>query len=73
MKKYAVKSPMTARVVQIEVELGQELQESQTVAIIESMKMEIPIVTTSAGTVHAIQVETGDFINENDIIAIIKN
>jgi len=39
---------------------------------LESMKMEIPISTTTDGTVKEFKVSEGDFINEGDVIAIIE-
>lgn len=41
------------------------------IAILESMKMEIPISTEQSGIVKEIRVNEGDFINEGDVIAII--
>lgn len=67
-----VKANMAGNVWKIVVKQGETVAEGQDIAILESMKMEIPIATTTNGTVKEFKVSEGDFINEGDVIAIIE-
>lgn len=67
-----VKANMAGNVWKIVVKQGETVEEGQDIAILESMKMEIPISTTTDGTVKEFKVSEGDFINEGDVIAIIE-
>ena len=48
------------------------VEEEQDVVILESMKMEIPIISEEAGTVMKINVQEGDFVNEGDVLLEIE-
>ncbi|MDY0405772.1 acetyl-CoA carboxylase biotin carboxyl carrier protein subunit [Virgibacillus sp. 179-BFC.A HS] len=67
-----VKAAMAGNVWKIVVNVGDEVEEDQDVAILESMKMEIPIPAEEGGTVKEIKVSEGDFVNEGDVIAILE-
>lgn len=62
---------MAGNVWKIVVSKGDKVRSGQEVVILESMKMEIPIVAETSGTVKKIFVQEGDFINlDDDIIEI---
>lgn len=67
-----VKASMAGNMWKIVVGVGDTVEAGQDVAILESMKMEIPLATEAAGRVKEIKVNEGDFINEGDVIAIIE-
>ncbi|HZW69129.1 MAG TPA: acetyl-CoA carboxylase biotin carboxyl carrier protein subunit [Pseudogracilibacillus sp.] len=67
-----VKASMAGNVWKIVVSEGESVSEGQDIAILESMKMEIPIASETEGTVKEIKVNEGDFINDGDVIAIIE-
>lgn len=67
-----VKASMAGNMWKIVVAVGDTVEAGQDVAILESMKMEIPLATEVAGRVKEIKVNEGDFINEGDVIAIIE-
>jgi len=67
-----VKASMAGNVWKIVVSEGENVSEGQDIAILESMKMEIPIASETEGTVKEIKVNEGDFINDGDVIAIIE-
>ncbi|MEK4494528.1 acetyl-CoA carboxylase biotin carboxyl carrier protein subunit [Ureibacillus sp. FSL W8-0352] len=67
-----VKANMAGTVWKIVVSEGEQVQEGQDVVILESMKMEIPIVSEAAGVVKKIFVQEGDFINVDDDILEIE-
>ena len=64
----SVNAHIAGTVWKIEVEVGDELQEGDTVVILESMKMEMPVETDEAGTVTAIPVHEGQAVNEGDTL-----
>ncbi|MCU5376015.1 acetyl-CoA carboxylase biotin carboxyl carrier protein subunit [Bacillus cereus] len=68
-KVYAL---MAGNVWKIVVGVGDTVEEEQDVVILESMKMEIPIISEEAGTVMKINVQEGDFVNEGDVLLEIE-
>ncbi|KIV72732.1 Biotin carboxyl carrier protein of methylcrotonyl-CoA carboxylase [Bacillus mycoides] len=67
-----VYASMAGNVWKIVVGVGDTVEEEQDVVILESMKMEIPIVSEEAGTVMRINVQEGDFVNEGDVLLEIE-
>ena len=67
-----LKAPMSGSVWKIESETGKLVEAGDTIVILESMKMEIPIAAEAGGTVQSISVKEGDFIQENDVVAVIE-
>ncbi len=67
-----VRAEMTANVWKVLVAAGDAVSDGDTLVILESMKMEIPVVAEEAGTVSEVKVAEGDTINEDDVIAVIS-
>lgn len=67
-----VRAEMVANVWKVVVSQGDSVEEGDTLVILESMKMEIPVVTESAGTVSELKVGEGDVVQEGDVIAVIN-
>ena len=67
-----VKASMAGTVWKIVVTEGEKVTAGQDVAILESMKMEIPIATEEDGVVTKIIANEGDFINVDDDILEIE-
>jgi acetyl-CoA carboxylase biotin carboxyl carrier protein len=67
-----VRAEMVANVWKVVVSQGDSVDEGDTLVILESMKMEIPVVTESAGTVSELKVGEGDVVQEGDVIAVIS-
>jgi biotin carboxyl carrier protein len=67
-----VRAEITANVWQVHVEQGQQVAEGDTLAILESMKMEIPVEAPVAGQVSQIEVAPNDQVQEGDLIAVIE-
>lgn len=59
----------TAKVYSIEVKLGQEVKQDDTVMIVETMKMEIPITAPQNGIVASIEVMLGDSVDSSTVVA----
>jgi biotin carboxyl carrier protein len=66
-----LKADLTANVWKIEVRVGDEVKAGQAVAILESMKMEIPVESTVDGVIASLHVAEGDVIHEGDVVAVI--
>jgi acetyl-CoA carboxylase biotin carboxyl carrier protein len=66
-----VRSDMVANVWKVSVAVGQTVAEGETIAILESMKTEIPIEAPHAGTVVELGVTEGGTVGEGDVIAVI--
>jgi acetyl-CoA carboxylase biotin carboxyl carrier protein len=67
-----VEAHITGTVWKIEVSVGDEVDEGDTVAILESMKMEMPVEAEDAGTVSAIKVEEGQSVQEGDVLVVLE-
>jgi biotin carboxyl carrier protein len=67
-----VLSEMVANVWKVTVAPGDEVSEGDTLVILESMKMEIPVVAPEEGTVSEVRVEEGGVVQEGDVIAVIS-
>jgi acetyl-CoA carboxylase biotin carboxyl carrier protein len=66
-----VKAELVGNLWKIVVEVGQAVEEDDTLMILESMKMEIPITTPTSGTVAQILVAEGEVVQEGQTVAII--
>lgn len=64
-----VRSEMSANVWKVLVAVGDTVADGDTLVILESMKMEIPVLTEVAGTVASLAVAEGDTIDEDALIA----
>jgi acetyl-CoA carboxylase biotin carboxyl carrier protein len=67
-----VRAEMVANVWKVVVNEGDSVEEGDTLVILESMKMEIPVLTEDTGTVASLKVAEGDVIQEGDLIAVIE-
>jgi len=62
---------MVANVWKVVVTEGEVVGEGDTICILESMKMEIPVEATATGTISELKVTEGGVVQEGDVIAII--
>lgn len=67
-----VRAEMVSTVFQIVVAEGDSVAVGDTLVVLESMKMEIPVLAESAGTVSKIDVSVGDVIQQGDLIAVVS-
>jgi acetyl-CoA carboxylase biotin carboxyl carrier protein len=66
-----VLAEMVANVWKVVVNQGDAVSEGDTICILESMKMEIPVEATASGTVAELNVAEGGVVQEGDVIAVI--
>ena len=62
---------MVANVLAVAVEVGSRIEPGDTVALLESMKMEIPMLAERAGTVTAVKIAAGDVVQEGDVLVVL--
>jgi acetyl-CoA carboxylase biotin carboxyl carrier protein len=67
-----IKAELVGNLWKIVVEVGQQVEEDDTLMILESMKMEIPITTPVSGTVREIRVAEGDVVQEGQTVAVVE-
>ena len=68
---HTVTAELVAAVMKVEVEVGQRVAADDAVVILESMKMEIPVLAEVAGRVSEISVSAGDVVNDGDPLVVI--
>ncbi|MEU6737954.1 biotin/lipoyl-binding carrier protein [Streptosporangium sandarakinum] len=67
-----VRAEMVANVWKVLVAEGDTVEDGDTLVILESMKMEIPVIAEDDGVVVQLKVSEGDVIQEGDLIAVIE-
>jgi acetyl-CoA carboxylase biotin carboxyl carrier protein len=67
-----VEAHITGTVWKIEVEVGDAIQEGDTVVILESMKMEMPVEAEDPGIVKEILVAEGESVSEGDTLVVLE-
>ena len=72
MTRIELESPVTGVVWKVVAGPGSTVAGGDTVVIVESMKMEIPVEATEAGTVAEVLVAEGDQVSEDDPVAVIE-
>jgi len=66
-----VRAEMVANVWKVVASAGDTVADGDTLVILESMKMEIPVLAEAAGTIARLEVAEGDVVQEGDLIAVI--
>ena len=72
MADIAAKTEVAGSVWKIVTEVGQKLDPGDTIMIIESMKMEIPVVSEEGGTIQKLLVEEKAPVSEGQVVAILS-
>jgi acetyl-CoA carboxylase biotin carboxyl carrier protein len=67
----AIPAHITGVVWKIECAIGDEIAEGDTVVVLESMKMEMPVEAEEAGTVTEIRCEEGQAVHEGDTLVVL--
>ena len=67
-----VEAHITGTVWKIEVKIGDAVAEGDTVAVLESMKMEMPVEAEDEGTVKEIVVSEGQAVSEGDTLIVLE-
>jgi len=67
-----IRAEMVANVWKVVAAKGDSVDDGDTLVILESMKMEIPVLAERDGTVAAMHVAEGDVVQEGDVIAVLE-
>ena len=67
-----IRAEMVANVWKVVKAAGDEVVEGDTLVILESMKMEIPVVSEYDGVIKQLAVNEGDVVQEGDLIAVVE-
>ncbi|HTX83437.1 MAG TPA: biotin/lipoyl-binding carrier protein [Streptosporangiaceae bacterium] len=67
-----VRAEMVANVWKVVAAEGDSVADGDTLVILESMKMEIPVLAEDSGTLTKLAVAEGDVVQEGDLIAVIQ-
>ena len=67
-----VRAEMVANVWKVVATEGDQVEDGDTLVILESMKMEIPVLVEGSGTLAKLHVNEGDVVQEGDLIATIS-
>jgi len=67
-----IRAEMVANVWKVVAAEGDSVADGDTLVILESMKMEIPVLAEEAGTISRLAVGEGDVVQEGDLIAVIE-
>lgn len=67
-----IRADIVAQVWQIAATEGQVVAEGEPIVILESMKMEIPVVADVPGTLVSLAVSEGDVVQEGDLLAVLE-
>ena len=67
-----VRAEMVANVWKVVAIEGDQVEDGDTLVILESMKMEIPVLAEGGGTLTKLHVGEGDVVQEGDLIATIS-
>lgn len=73
MSNTQVRAEMVANVLRLEVQVGAEVHSGDTLLLLESMKMEIPVLAEVAGRVSAILVAPGTVVQEGDVLVELES
>ncbi|CAB4846499.1 unannotated protein [freshwater metagenome] len=66
-----IHAEMVANVIQILVTADEQVAAGDTLLILESMKMEIPVLAEDGGTVSEVRVREGDVVQEGDVLVVL--
>ena len=72
MARESIEAPLTGKILSVDVKVGDKVNEGDQLCILESMKMENPIVATVSGTVVQVGVVPDKVVKTGDMIAIIE-
>jgi acetyl-CoA carboxylase biotin carboxyl carrier protein len=67
-----VEAHITGTVWKIEVQVGDTVEEGDTVVVLESMKMEMPVEAEDEGTVAEIRCEEGQAVSEGETLVVLE-
>ena len=68
---HVIAAELVGTVLKVVVAEGEKVAAGDTIVLLESMKMEIPVLTEFAGVVQDVAVRAGDNVHEGDVLAVV--
>jgi biotin carboxyl carrier protein len=72
LARETVEVPITGKIISVNVKAGDQVKEDDVLCVLESMKMENPIVATVGGTVVEVGVKENQVVKQGDMVAVIE-
>ena len=69
---HTIAAELVGTVLSVVVKAGDVVSAGDTIVLLESMKMEIPVLTEYAGVVSDVAVHEGDNVQEGDVLAVVE-
>jgi acetyl-CoA carboxylase biotin carboxyl carrier protein len=67
-----ITAPMGGKILDVKVKVGDVVSENDEVLILEAMKMELPVVATSSGTVKEVKCNKGDAVEADAVLIVLE-
>lgn len=67
-----INSPLAGKVISVMVSQGDSVEEDEEIMVLEAMKMETSVYSTSEGKVSEIRVKSGDSVEEDDVLMVLE-
>jgi biotin carboxyl carrier protein len=67
-----VNAPMVGKILNVVANVGDRVEEDQTIVVMEAMKMEIEVVAPAGGVVSEIRVAAGDAVDPDTVVAVLE-
>jgi len=67
-----IRAPLAGKIVQINISVGDQVQDEDEVLVMEAMKMETPVFAPCDGTVKEINIKEGDAVEEDQLLTVIE-
>jgi acetyl-CoA carboxylase biotin carboxyl carrier protein len=67
----SIRSEMAATVWKVVAQVGQQVGPDDVLVVLESMKMEIPVLAETSGTVRSLPATEGSLVQEGDVLAVV--
>lgn len=72
MARETIEVPITGKIISVNVKIGDQVKDDDVLCVLESMKMENPIVSTVGGTVVEVGVKVDQVVKPGDTVAVIE-
>jgi biotin carboxyl carrier protein len=67
-----VEAPMVGKILRVEKQVGDQVEEDEVVVVMEAMKMEIPVVAPTSGVLKEVKVSPGQAVEAEQVLAVIE-